>query len=76
MVKTELEMWNWGHGTAQLSQTVASDTGKDFPRAGNRIFSAEKVKEVGKKWEKMGKWEKQNGKCGIGNMVQLSYPKP
>ena len=23
----------------------------------------------------MGKWEKQNWKCGIGDMVQLSYPK-
>jgi len=53
-------MWNWGHGTAKLSQTLASD----FPITENRSFSAEKVGENGEKFQKMGgKWE--NGKCNI-----------
>ena len=53
-------MWNWGHGTAKLSQTLASD----FPITENRSFSAEKVGENGEKFQKMGgKWE--NGKCHI-----------
>ena len=50
-------IWNWGQGTA-------SDTRKDCPRAEKHSFSAEKVRENGKKWQKMGgKWE--NGKCHI-----------